>query len=90
MTREAITFDNGGKGSPVYEALNGLYLHCWAVYHEGTQSDFSFYADKLDGLRVPWWVQNAVSILAEQRTSIHEWGETARIDACCEWVFPQL
>lgn len=79
-----MNYNIGDKGSPAYEALNGLYLHCYGVYHEGTMQDFGYYANKLDRLGVPMWVQNNVSAMAEMRTSIHIQSESSRIRSCCE------
>lgn len=77
-------YEAGPKGCLVYELLNGLYLHCYAVNHEGATSDYDFYAERLDRLGVPFWVQNNVSALAELRTSIHMQGEESRVRSCCE------
>lgn len=77
------TFHPGNKGCAVWNAMYGLFLHLWGVYHEGNQSDFEFYATQLDGLQVPFWVQNNIAALAEKRGTIFEQGERAVIETAC-------
>lgn len=52
-----------------FSELQGLFLHCWAVCHEGVQSDYGFYAERLDNALVPWRLQNIVAEIAETRSS---------------------
>jgi hypothetical protein len=52
------------------ELLKGFKLHIWSHYHEErSHFDSSFWAEKLDSLHIPWFVQNTVSILMETRAN---------------------
>lgn len=52
-----------------YDALLGFKLHVWNHYHGETKMDFGFWAEKLDNLKIPWFVQNTVAILMETRSN---------------------
>lgn len=54
-----------------FDQLQGFFLHCWSVYHEKADKDFSFYRGVLDKAGVNWVVQNAVSIIAEKKSNYH-------------------
>lgn len=47
--------------------LQGLMVHCWAVYHEDADEDFEFWAEQLDEAKVPWHVQNTAAYLMNNR-----------------------
>lgn len=49
------------------DTLSGFFVHLWCVNFEGVKADYGFYANRLDELEVPWWVQNKVSGLADVR-----------------------
>lgn len=53
-----------------YNHLMGFYTHCWLYYHDNIQPQFAFWAEELDRVEVPWSVQNTVSVLAEERSTI--------------------
>ena len=53
------------------EALFGLFLHCYGVYHHNQKADFEFYAKKLDELKVPFTVQNLIAQAAENRDNYY-------------------
>ncbi|MDP2564457.1 hypothetical protein [Pseudoalteromonas marina] len=50
-----------------FDTLSGFFVHLWCVKYEGSKPDFGFYQERLDGIGIPWWVQNKVSELAEVR-----------------------
>lgn len=53
------------------DALHGLFVHCAAVNFDGVKSDYSFYAEKLDALKVPFNIQNAIACAAECRENVY-------------------
>ena len=53
------------------DELHGLFLHCWEVKHQGSDPDYTFRAEILDELNVPWSIQNWVAEYAQVRTNIH-------------------
>ncbi len=52
-----------------FDALLGFKLHIWNCYHESGEADFSFWAQKLDELKIQWYIQNTVAILMETRAN---------------------
>lgn len=53
-----------------FEALKGFKLHIWTHYHEKESCfDSSFWAEMLDDLKIPWFVQNTTAILMENRAN---------------------
>lgn len=52
------------------ETLKGFKLHIWTHYHEKeSYFDSSFWAEQLDNLKIPWFVQNTTAILMETRAN---------------------
>jgi hypothetical protein len=52
------------------DALKGFKLHIWTHYHEKeSHFDHSFWAQMLDDLKIPWFVQNTTAILMETRAN---------------------
>ena len=51
--------------SQQFDNLLGFYTHCFCVYHDKVKSDFAFWANRLDDIKVPWPVKNTVAALAE-------------------------
>ena len=52
-----------------YDLLLGFYAHCYCVYHEKVKACFEFWATQLDDAKIPWTVQNNVSVTAEDKSS---------------------
>lgn len=52
-----------------YNAIQGFFAHLWAAYWDKGNKDYAGWAKILDGLQIPWWVQNQVSGLADKRES---------------------
>jgi hypothetical protein len=52
-----------------YNFIQGFFAHLWSVRWEKSKNDFQTWAVILDGLGVPWYVQNAVSVIADERES---------------------
>jgi hypothetical protein len=52
-----------------FDKLLGFKLHIWNHYHQDVKTDFGFWADLLDEAKIPWFVQNTVSILMENRAN---------------------
>ncbi len=53
-----------------FDFLLGFKLHIWNHYHsKDHKADFEFWAQKLDGLKIPWFVQNTTAILMETRAN---------------------
>ena len=53
------------------DMLRGLWLHQGSVTHEHEKPDFKFYADQLDNLKVPFWLQNAIAYEAASREAFY-------------------
>lgn len=56
-----------------YDMLQGFYAHCYCVYHSGIKPYFEFYAEILDEAGIPWSIQNATALLAEDKESISKY-----------------
>lgn len=48
-----------------YRLLQDFYLHCYNVFHFSAQDNFARWADDLDNLQIPWFIQNTVSDIAQ-------------------------
>jgi hypothetical protein len=51
------------------DALKGLYAHCYHAKFDGGELNAPFWAEQLDRLEVPWFIQNLVADLAGKRES---------------------
>ncbi|MBE0420146.1 hypothetical protein EI165_08415 [Pseudoalteromonas nigrifaciens] len=53
-----------------YRLLTDFYAHCFNVFHEQADDMFSWWAEKLDEAGIAWRVQNSVSAIANNKSSI--------------------
>lgn len=49
------------------EELKGFFLYMFSYIHGEEQNHFSWWAQKLDNLKIPWIVQNLIAGAAEDK-----------------------
>tara|TARA_R110002012_G_C11473820_1_gene594263 strand:+ start:45 stop:290 length:246 start_codon:yes stop_codon:yes gene_type:complete len=58
------------------DLLQGLYVHCYGVQHNGCKANYDFYVKQLDEAGISWRLQNIVSAFADDRKSRHKYFNT--------------
>lgn len=69
----------------VLDRIECFLIHLHSVYHNATKPDFPGYAQELDALKVPFWVQNNVSAIADEKPLLYR--HSARHLATCACLF---
>ena len=65
-------------------AMEALYYHCHHVSHNGAKRAFGFHSEQCDGLRIPFWVQNNLAAMGDNRQIYYKNGVSRIVGAACQ------
>lgn len=64
-------------------ALTNFYIHVRNVSFNNTEADYPFFANMLDRLNVPFWVQNNLAVMAKDKQVYYKNGLYRIVSASC-------